>query len=174
MPALLAICGAFATAAAGSVLVPSWFWLPLAIVAVAAAGILAYRLTIALCVVWLLIAGATLEMTLSDIVGPAAFQTTIAVVKAAELGLALLCIVRYGPCADVFNPVPRASLAMFVVGVAHGLHPGLTPTDSLRSLLGSVAPFAFAFSRLPPRWGEGNGPHDAPGFRCCRWPAVRC
>jgi O-antigen ligase len=153
LPALLAVCCAFATAAAASILVPTWFWLPMAIVAVAAAGILAYRHIIAFCVVWLLLAGATLEMTLSDIVGPAAFQTTIAVVKAAELGLALLCVVRYGPRADVFNP-SLAFVAMFVVGVAHGLYPGLTPTDSLRSLLGSVAPFAFAFSRVPPHWGR--------------------
>ena len=172
MPALLAICGAFATAAAGTVLVPSWAWLPLVIVAVAAAGILAYRLTIALCVVWLLLAGATLEMTLSDIVGPAAFQTTIAVVKAAELGLALLCIVRYGPCADVFNP-SLGFVAMFVVGVAHGLYPGLTPTDSLRSLLGSVAPFAFAFAGCR-RTGARQWYARPPGFRCFRWPAVRC
>ncbi len=46
-----------------------------------------------------------------------------------------------------------AFLAMFVAGLAHGLHPDLTPGGSLRSLLGSVAPFAFAFSRLSPGWG---------------------
>ncbi len=57
---------------------------------------LAFRHTIAFCVVWLLLAGATLEMTLADIVGPAAFESTIAAVKSAELGLALLCVVRYG------------------------------------------------------------------------------
>ena len=32
----LAISGAFATAAAGALLVPRWFWVPLGIVAVAA------------------------------------------------------------------------------------------------------------------------------------------
>ena len=73
--------------------------------------------------------------------------------KAAELGLALLCILRYGLYPDVFNP-GLAFLAMFVAGLAHGLHPDLTPADSLRSLLGSVAPFAFAFSRLSPGWGR--------------------
>ena len=57
-----------------------------------AIGILAFRHTVAFCVAWLLLAGATLEMTLADLVGPAAFQTTIAVVKAAGLGLALLCV----------------------------------------------------------------------------------
>jgi O-antigen ligase len=152
-PALLAICGAFASAAAGALLAPSWFWLPLAIVAVAAAGIVALRHTTAICVAWLLLAGATLEMTLRDVIGPAAFDSTVAAIKAAEIGLALLCVVRYGPCLDVFNPA-LAFVAMFIAGLAHGLHPGLTPTDSLRSLLGSVAPFAFAFSRTPPGWGR--------------------
>ena len=35
LPVLLAICGAFAAAAVGAVLAPPWFWLPLAIVAIA-------------------------------------------------------------------------------------------------------------------------------------------
>ncbi len=70
---LLAFCGAFASAAVGAVLAPSWFWLPLAIVAAAAVGVVAFRHTIAFCVAWLLLAGATLEMTLADLVGPAAF-----------------------------------------------------------------------------------------------------
>jgi O-antigen ligase len=151
-PTLLAICGTFAAGAAAALLVPGWFWVPFAITAVAAVCILAFRHLVAVCVIWLLIAGATLEMTLGDIVGPGAYQTTIAAVKAAELGLALLCIVHYGFRADVFNP-SLAFLAMFVAGLAHGLHHDLTPADSLRSLLGSVAPFAFAFSRLSPGWG---------------------
>ncbi|HME26240.1 MAG TPA: O-antigen ligase family protein [Acetobacteraceae bacterium] len=151
-PVLLAIGGAFTCATASAVLAPAWFWVPLAIVAITAAGILAFRHLVAVCVAWLLIAGATLEMTLADIVGPGAYQSAIAAVKTAEIGLALLCILRYGFRADLFNPA-LAFLAMFVAGLAHGLHHDLTPTDSLRSLLGSVAPFAFAFSRLSPGWG---------------------
>jgi O-antigen ligase len=153
LPVLLAICGAFGFAAAGAVLVPAWFWVPLAIVATTAVGIVAFRHIIAVCVAWLVIAGATLEMTLGDIVGPGAYQGAIAAVKAAELGLALLCILRYGLFADMFNP-GLAFLAMFIAGLAHGLHPDLTAGGSLRSLLGSVAPFAFAFSRLSPDWGK--------------------
>jgi len=153
LPLLASVCAAFAAAAAGAVLAPAWFWLPLALLAAVAVGVLAWRYTIAFCVAWLLIAGATLEMTLGDIVGPAAYSGTIAAVKAAELGLALLCVLRYGPAGDAFNP-GLAFLAMFVAGLAHGLHPDLTPADSLRSLLGSVAPFAFAFSRLSPDWGR--------------------
>jgi O-antigen ligase len=151
-PVLLAICAAFAVAAAAAILGSVWFWLPLAIVAAAAAGVVAFRNLVAVCVAWLLIAGATLEMTLGDIVGPAVYSNTIAAVKAAELGLALLCVLRYGFRADVFNP-GLAFLAMFIAGLAHGLHHDLTPADSLRSLAGSVAPLAFAFSRLSPRWG---------------------
>jgi O-antigen ligase len=38
--------------------------------------------------------------------------------------------------------------------MAHGLYPGLSPVDSLRSLIGSAAPFAFFFCRPPRRWAE--------------------
>ncbi|MEJ0015658.1 MAG: O-antigen ligase family protein [Acetobacteraceae bacterium] len=148
----LAICGAFIAAGVATVLAPVWFWLPLALLAVVAVGALALRHTTAFCVAWLLVAGATLEMAFIDLIGPGAFQSTIAAVKTAELLLAGLCIVRYGGFADVFNP-GLAFGAMFVAGLAHGLHPDLTLADSLRSLVGSVAPFAFAFSRLSPRWG---------------------
>ena len=153
LPLSVAVYGALAAAAAGTVLAPRWFWLPLAIVAAAGGTVLAFRHTIVFCAAWLLIAGASLEMTLIDLVGPAAFQATIAVVKATELGLALLCVLRYGLSPDVFNPA-LAFLAMFVAGLAHGLHPDLPPLDSLRSLVGSVAPFAFAFSRLSRGWGR--------------------
>ncbi len=43
---------------------------------------------------------------------------------------------------------------IFATGLVHGLHPGLTTGESLRSLAGSAAPFAFSFSRLSRRWGE--------------------
>jgi hypothetical protein len=152
LPVLLAICGAFAAAAVAAVVAPAWYWVPLAIVAMAAIGVLAFRHIAAVCVAWLVIAGATLEITLGEIVGPGAYQSTIAAVKTAEIGLALLCILRYGLYADVFNP-GLAFVAMFIAGLAHGLHPDLTPAGSLRSLLGSMAPFAFAFSRLSPGWG---------------------
>jgi O-antigen ligase len=152
-PVLIAVCGAFVAAGAGAALACPWFWVPLAILCAAAIAILAFQHTTAFCVIWLVATGATLEMTLNDLVGPAAFQDTIAAVKAAELALALLCILRFGPSPDVFNP-SFAFLAMFIAGFAHGLHPDLSPADSLRSLLGSVAPFAFAFSRLSPGWGS--------------------
>ncbi len=45
-PVLVAICAAFAATAAGTVLAPLWFWLPLAVLAVCAVTILAYRYTV--------------------------------------------------------------------------------------------------------------------------------
>jgi O-antigen ligase len=150
---LATVCGGFALSAICAVLAPQWLWVPLALLAIAAAAILVFRHLTACCVAWLLIAGATLEMTLGDLVGQNAFQVTIAAVKFAELLLALLCVLRYGPSPDLCNPA-LAFLAIFVAGLAHGLYPGLSLDASLRSLLGSIAPFAFAFSRLSPHWGR--------------------
>jgi O-antigen ligase len=53
----------------------------------------------------------------------------------------------------VYNPA-LGFLAMFVAGEAHGLHHDLTQAESLRSLAGSVVPFAFAFSRLSRNWAD--------------------
>ncbi len=143
----------FTVAAACALLAPQSFWLPLALAAAIGVAFLAFRHTVAFSVGWLLLAGATLEMTLSDVVGPEAFQPTIAVIKAAGLGLAVVCVLRYGVALDVWNPT-FAFLAMFLAGLAHGLHPGLTLGESLRSLAGSAIPFAFAFSRLPRCWAN--------------------
>src|SRR6185437_8047159 len=146
-------CGYFAAAAVLALFAPPAFWQLLAGTAALAVVFLVFRHTVACSVIWLLIAGATLEMTLIDLVGPAAFQTTIAVVKAAEFGLAVVCVLRYGPVFDVFNPA-FGFVVMFVTGLAHGLYPGLSTLDSLRSLAGSIAPFVFAFSRLSRRWAQ--------------------
>jgi O-antigen ligase len=153
LPILLPVCGAFVLSAVTAVLVPQWFWLPLALVAITAFGVFALRHVVVLCMFWLVIAGSTLEMTLGDLISPNAYQTTIAVIKFAELLLALLCVARYGISPDPFNP-GLAFLVMFIAGLAHGLHPDLTAAASLRSLLGSIAPFAFAFSRLSQGWGR--------------------
>jgi O-antigen ligase len=149
------IGGYFLAAGALAVFVPAGFWWLLAATAAAAAavGLLAFRRTVVFCAGWLLIAGATLEMVLGDILGGDADQNIIALVKAAELALGLLCVLRYGPAFDMFNPA-FGYLFIFVAGLAHGLHPGLTPIDSLRSLAGSIAPFAFCFARLPRAWAR--------------------
>ncbi|HEY8290527.1 MAG TPA: O-antigen ligase family protein [Acetobacteraceae bacterium] len=134
-----------------ALLAPSLFWLLLLALVALGVGFLAYRHLTVFSVVWLLVCGATPEMALSDLLGPAAFQPTIALVKAAEILLALLCMLRHGPRLDMFNPA-WAFVMIAVTGLLHGLHPGLTPADSLRSLIGSVAPFVFCFCRTPPAW----------------------
>lgn len=146
-------CGFFAASAALALMAPAQFWQLMAGTSALAVLFLVFRHTVACSVIWLLIAGATLEMTLVDLVGQPAFQATIAVVKAAEFGLGVVCVLRYGPQIDVFNPA-FGFLAMFLTGLAHGLHPSLSALDSLRSLAGSVAPFVFAFSRLSRRWAQ--------------------
>jgi|GEM_PF-970772 len=108
------------------------------------------RMTVLSCTVWLLIAGTSPEMWLGDLV-PGTSNTITAIVKVVGLGLVGICILRYGLVFDLLNPGIAFAL-MFVIGLAHGLWPGLTTDDSLRTLIGSAAPFAFSFSRLSRRW----------------------
>lgn len=98
---------------------------------------------------WLLVAGTSPEMWLGDLVGNE--NTITAIVKVIGLALLAVCILRYGGRFDRFNP-GFAYLSMFVVGLMHGLWPTMTLLDSVRSLIGSAAPFAFSFSRLSRRW----------------------
>ena len=148
-----AACGLTVACAAFALLAPPLFWLLLAGTAALGVAFLCYRHTVGFCVAWLLIAGSTPEMALGDLLGPAAPQAIIAIVKSAQLGLAAICVLRYGPRADFFNPV-LAFVAIGFAGIVHGLHPALTPADSLRSLIGSVAPFAFTFSVLSLSWSR--------------------
>jgi O-antigen ligase len=147
--------GAVATAAAVAVavMVPALFFPLLTALGAGAVALLAFRHNAAACALWLLVTGCTLEMSLGDLLGPAAYQPIIAVVKATGMMLAGLAMLRFGARADPFNP-GFAFVAMFFGGWAHGMHPGLTMSDSLRSLAGSVAPFAFSFSRLSSGWAR--------------------
>lgn len=134
-------------------LFPPFFWLALAASVAAGIAFLALRHPTGFSVAWLLVAGMSLEMTLNDLVGNTLYQSTIAAVKSAEIVLACLCALRFGPCLDLVNPV-WAYAAMLAAGLAHGLYPGLATSDSVRSLVGSAAPFAFCFCRLPPSWPQ--------------------
>lgn len=129
------------------------YLLLLTLFVVAAAALLAFSYNEAACVIWLIVTGCTLEMWLGDLLGPDAYQPIIAVVKTVGLLLALLAGLRFGSRLDPFNPV-FAYAFMFASGLVHGLHPGLTMADSIRSLAGSAAPFAFSFSRLSRRWTD--------------------
>ncbi|WP_428488347.1 O-antigen ligase family protein [Rhodopila sp.] len=140
-----------ATALAAGLYAAPLFWLAMAASVAVGTGFLAYRQPTAFCVAWLLITSASLEMTLNDLVGTEMYQLTIALVKGMEIALAALCALRYGLRGDAFSPI-WAYLAMLATGLVHGLYPGLTTADSLRSLIGSAAPFAFCFCRLPPSW----------------------
>ncbi len=73
-------------------------------------------------------------------------ETLIGVEKSAGIALVLLLGLRFGWRRDRYNP-GFAFAAMFLTGLAHGLYPGLTLLASLRSLIGSAAPFAFSFAR---------------------------
>ncbi|HVC58958.1 MAG TPA: O-antigen ligase family protein [Acetobacteraceae bacterium] len=144
---------ALAMLAAAAFLAPGVFWLLLALAAGGAILVLMLRHPVAASALWLLGVGCTLEMSLGDILGPASYQPIIAMVKGTGLLLAAIAVLRFGPRADRFNP-GFAFLAMFAVGLTHGLYPGLTVTESLRSLIGSVAPYAFSFSRLSRAWAR--------------------
>lgn len=149
--ASLSLAAAFAC----GLIAPPLFWLALSAGVAAGIAFLGYRHTTGFCVAWLLVTAASLEMTLHDLVGDEMYQVTIAVVKGVEITLAALCVLRFGVRSDPLNPV-WAYLAMLGAGIAHGLYPGLTVADSLRSLIGSAAPFAFCFCRLPRTWGEAT------------------
>ena len=108
------------------------------------------RLPVAASTLWLLIAGSTPEMWMLNIL-PNSAATVTALVKVAGVGLVAVCILRFGAVLDLVNPA-FAFLLIFFVGLGHGFYPGLTMGDSVRSLIGSGAPFAFSFSRLSRRW----------------------
>lgn len=154
-------CAFFAATLAVAGFAPQTLWPLAAFVAALGLAFLAWRHLIGFSVAWLLLAGLSLEMALHDLIDPSAYGATIALVKGAQLGLAGLCILRYGPRLDAFNPA-WAYLAIFATGLLHGLHPGLSAADSLRSLTGSIAPFAFCFSRPPRDWALAM-------IRAARW-----
>ncbi|MGE0225561.1 MAG: O-antigen ligase family protein [Acetobacteraceae bacterium] len=134
-------------------LAPPLFWMLLAATMTAGVVFLAFRHTTPFCVTWLLVTAATIEMTVSDLLGLSTFQPTIAALKATQVALAAICVVRWGPRIDPFNPA-WGFVAIAAAGLAHGLYPGLSTGDSLRSLAGSVAPFAFFFARPPLSWAN--------------------
>ncbi len=146
---LLAMGGFLLAMLAGSLYNPRFLTVFLAGGTLLCVAVPVIRWPVATSAAWLLIAGSSPEMWLGGMIGQDAAIT--AVVKMAGLALVLICVLRYGGRLDGFNP-SFAYLSMFVVGLAHGLWPTLTLMDSVRSLIGSAAPFAFSFSRLSRRW----------------------
>jgi O-antigen ligase len=75
-------------------------------------------------------------------------ETITAAMKGYGLVLVAAIGLRHGWRFDRCNP-SFAFTIMFCAGLMHGLYPGLTVTDSLRSLIGSASPFLFSFVNLP-------------------------
>jgi O-antigen ligase len=152
--AILSIAATLLAASlATGVIAPPVFWLFLMGSVAAAILCLALCFPTGFCVAWLLITGMTLEMALNDLIGVEAYQPVIAVVKSTEIGLGLVCMIRFGPKLDPLCPA-WAFMAMTAAGLVHGLYPGMSAMDSLRSMVGSVAPFVFCFCRVPSVWAE--------------------
>ena len=117
---------------------------------VACMGIVALRLPLACCAAWVLLAGTTPE-TWVTLFLPGSENIVTALVKVSGLGLVGVCVLRYGLVLDLFNP-SFAFLMIFCIGLTHPLYPTLSVGDSVRSLIGAAAPFAFSFAKLPRRW----------------------
>ena len=146
---LLGMAAFLAAIAAGSLYNPRFLPLFLAAGALLCLAVPVLRFPVTASVAWLLIAATTPEMWLGEFIGQE--NLLIAGVKLAGLALVAVCMLRYGARFDLFNP-GFAFIVIFVMGLAHGLWPTMTLMDSVRSLLGSAAPFAFSFSRLSRRW----------------------
>ena len=126
------------------VLWPALLLLPVSVVLALAAAFPATATAL-----WLAVLATCPEMWLGDLIGGG--PAIIAIDKGAGLLLLGLCFLRYGVRFDAANP-GLAFLIMFGAGILHGFWPGLTMADSLRSLIGSAAPFAFSWSRLSASW----------------------
>jgi hypothetical protein len=152
MPALIAVSGLATVMAATAWLAPPL--LPGVIGALLAPGciVLACRHLTAAWLGWVVVAGLSPEMAAIEVIGPAAFQPVIAAIKAAEIGLVVLTILRVGLVLDRFNPA-WAFAAMAATSTVAGTHPALTLADTLRSLAGDVTPFLLFFCVKPPGWG---------------------
>lgn len=154
-PAVVAVASALAAAAiAVTLAAPEHIWLVFATALAAVTLLLAFAFPVPACMAWLLIVGLTPDMWLGVFLGAGTAVAIVAALKFAGLILVALALVRFGPRWDGFNP-GFAFAAMFAIGLLHGLHPNLDAAESFRTLLGSIAPFAFCFVRLPRNWSCG-------------------
>jgi O-antigen ligase len=111
--------------------------------------VLAARFPAAATVLWILVLETSPDAWLDKITG--GYETIIGAMKAAGLVLAVVMGLRFGARSDRYNP-SFAFAAMFGTGLVHGLYPGLSLADSVRSLLGSAVPFSFSFIKVPAHW----------------------
>ena len=108
------------------------------------AAICALGLTIAFpraaCILWILLLETSPDSWLHNLVG--AHEVIIGAMKAFGLVLLAIMAANFGLKRDRYNP-SLAFVFMFIMGLLHGLYPGLTLLSSTRSLIGSAAPFLF-------------------------------
>jgi len=130
---------------------PESFWLSLTLLPAVLVLTLAAAYPAEATAVWLAVLSTCPEMWLGDLIGRS--PEIIGIDKGVGLALLALCLVRYGARFDAFNP-GWAFLFMFGAGFMHGVWPGLTAADSVRSVIGSAAPFAFSWSRLSAGWSR--------------------
>jgi len=95
---------------------------------------------------WILALATSPDAWANGLVGGPELIT--AAMKGYGLVLVLGLGLRHGWRFDRYNP-SFAFTFMFLASMVHGLYPGLTLTDSLRSLTGSASPFFFSFVCLP-------------------------
>jgi O-antigen ligase len=100
---------------------------------------------------WILALATSPDSWLDSLIG--GHEATVAALKSFGLAVLGLAALRYGLKRDRYNPA-LAFAAMFLIGIVHGLYPGLTPLDSVRSLIGSAAPFLFSCIRMPERFRD--------------------
>jgi O-antigen ligase len=91
-------------------------------------------------------------------------EVIIGVMKGFGVALVGVLALREGTRWDAWNP-GFAFAVIFLVGLVHGLYPGLTLVESVRSLLGSAGPFLFGFVV----WRAGLA---AAVERACEWGAL--
>jgi O-antigen ligase len=147
----LGLGGALLSGIAIAWFAPHVFWLPLALLPATAILALAAVYPAEATALWLAAVATCPEMWLGDLIGQS--PEIIGIDKGIGLALLALCLLRYGARYDEVNP-GIAFLFMFSAGFMHGVWPGLTVADSVRSLIGSAAPFAFSWSRLSPAWSR--------------------
>ncbi|WP_419758948.1 O-antigen ligase family protein [Acidisoma sp.] len=130
---------------------PDALWPAITLFPVAAIAALAAARPAAATALWLAALATCPEMWLGDLIGHA--SEIIGIDKGVGLALLIVCLLRYGARFDPCNP-GLAFLFMFGAGFMHGVWPGLVMADSIRSLIGSAAPFAFSWSRLSAAWSR--------------------
>ncbi len=95
---------------------------------------------------WILALETSPDSWLDNLIG--GHEMIIGMMKAFGLVLVVIMAAREGLRWDRYNP-GFAFFFMFLVGIMHGLYPGLSLLSSVRSLIGSAGPFLFSFVLMP-------------------------